>query len=136
MKKLSTALKVSYRDLDAMGHVNYATYLTFLEEAINGLWEKVLSNIGIKLVSGNLGYVSAHVEIDYLIPAVFNQTLKIEVWVTAIGKRSFTTCYEIHDADNGNLIAKAKTVQVITLIDKEKQMMPNEFRQALSEFSD
>ena len=131
-KHSSIIVNVRFRDLDAMGHVNYATYLTYLEEAANYMWGKVLSGIGRDIAPCNLGYVIARAEIDYRQPALLGQTLKVSVWVTALGANSFNAAYKIEDVDSGDLIAEAITIQVITLTGK-KHGMPDEVRRALTE---
>ena len=131
---LSIPIKVRFRDLDALGHLNYAVYLTYLEEASNALWEKVLDRLGKKLTVQNLGYVSARAEIDYRNPAYCGETLTVSIWVAAIGRSSFTTGYRIVESESRRLIADAKTVQVVILPGTEKGRMPDDVRAALQEY--
>jgi acyl-CoA thioester hydrolase len=133
-RELLTPIRVRFRDLDALGHVNYAVYLTYLEEASNALWEAVTKGVGRKLVANELGYVSARAEIDYRGPAYCGETLDICVWITAIGRSSFTTAYRITESGTGRPIASAKTVQVVTLPGPAQGEMPDEIRTALREY--
>jgi len=130
-RELVTPIRVRFRDLDALGHLNYAVYLTYLEEASNALWEEVLKRVGKRLVANDLGYVSARAEIDYRNPAHCGETLNVSVWVTAIGASSFTTAYRITESGTGRLIASAKTVQVVTLPGPEKGKISDEVRAGL-----
>ena len=128
------SIPVRFRDLDALGHVNYATYLTYLEEAFTRLWTAVLEKAGKPLDVQEYGCVTARTEIDYRSPAQYGQTLDVTVWVTAIGKCSFTTPYRVTDQATGRRIADARTVQVVTIPGRERGFMPAEIRSALGEF--
>ncbi len=127
------SITVRYRDLDTQGHVNYASYLTYLEEAANSLWALVLEKAGRRLTTSDLGYVSARAEIDYIKPASYGSVLEVSVALSAVGERSFTTMYRIVDKESRQLVATAKTVQVITLIDPATGAPLLEIRAALSE---
>lgn len=103
------ALAVRFRDLDAMNHVNNAVYLTYLEEA----------RLAFSRVMGvdwarfrEQGFVLARCEIDYRLPAVLGDVLRIGLQVGRVGRSSFDFLYRIQRDSDGRLIAEAKTVQV------------------------
>jgi acyl-CoA thioester hydrolase len=111
---------VRFRDCDAMGHVNNAVYLSYLEETRFHHWQACgLANGGIAspppadAVAGEEvpGVIVARVEIDYRRAAKHGDVLSITLGVAAIGRTSFTYEYEIVD-QSGALIATAKTVTV------------------------
>ena len=132
MQEIHCVIPVRFRDLDALGHVNYATYLNYLEEAFTRLWVAVLAKAGRTLEVQEYGCVTARTEIDYRSSAQYGETLDVAVWVTAIGKSSFTTPYRVTDQATGRLIADAQTVQVVTLPGQEKGFMPAAIRTALA----
>jgi len=116
----SHQLEVRFRDCDAMGHVNNAVYLTYLEEArfhhwrASGIAKRALnsapaSDAGVP--DDVPGVILARVEIDYRRPAKYGDLLRIDIGVAAIGRTSFTYEYEILDAPNA-VIAAARTVIV------------------------
>ena len=116
----SHQLEVRFRDCDAMGHVNNAVYLTYLEEArfhhwrASGIARRALnsapaSDAGVP--DDVPGVILARVEIDYRRPAKYGDLLRIDIGVAAIGRTSFTYEYEILDASNA-VIATARTVIV------------------------
>jgi acyl-CoA thioester hydrolase len=116
----SHQLEVRFRDCDAMGHVNNAVYLTYLEEArfhhwrASGIAKRALnsapaSDAGVP--DDVAGVIVARVEIDYRRPAKYGDLLRIDIGVAAIGRTSFTYEYEILDASNA-VIATARTVIV------------------------
>jgi acyl-CoA thioester hydrolase len=112
-------IEVRFRDCDAMGHVNNAVYLTYLEEArfshwrANGLASRTLDSAPAQsgAPADVPGVILARVEIDYRRPAKYGDTLRIDLGVAAVGRTSFTYEYEIADAA-GALVAAAKTVIV------------------------
>jgi acyl-CoA thioester hydrolase len=114
-------LEVRFRDCDAMGHVNNAVYLTYLEQARFAHWRTtglVLTNgersvrpSGLPAPEDIPGIILAHVDIDYRRPALYGDSLDIRLGLAAFGRTSFTYEYEIADAA-GALVAEARTVLV------------------------
>jgi acyl-CoA thioester hydrolase len=136
MSREKYQVAVRFNDLDSLGHVNYAVYLNYLEDALNRIWMKVLSQIHQKFDVRYPGIVTARTEIDYRASAVYNHNLEVEVWVSAIGNTSFTAQYRIVEKKTGSLVAEAKTVQVITIAGEKEKRMPEEIRALLRCFSD
>jgi len=101
---------VRWDDLDAMGHVNNATYLTYIQET-RFLW---LSNVEM---------VVARAEVDFLEPIyVGGRFVDVTLWVESIGNSSFVLAYEVM-GDNGVVHARVKTVQV-TISPETKKSRP------------
>ena len=102
-------LQVRWGDLDAFGHVNNATYLTYIQEArvdftIYARARKSLAPILFDMVV-------ARAEVDYVAPIYEGGvSAHVELWVHRIGTSSFGLAYEIHV--DGVVVAKARTVQV------------------------
>jgi acyl-CoA thioester hydrolase len=132
MSQLRYETAVRFRDLDSLGHVNYSVYLSYLEDALNEIWVKAISALGMEFHADNPGLVSVRAEIDYRAPALYGQALLVEVWISAIGNRSFTAAYRIVEKGTGTLIAEAKTVQVVTIAGLGKRAMPQKLRGILN----
>ena len=100
---------VRWDDLDAMGHVNNAKYLTFAQEA-RFEWSFVQPSQKSNR-PGILEMVVAHADVDFLAP-IFEGGIYVDValWVESIGNASFTMIYEIVNKET--LCARVKTVQV------------------------
>ena len=100
---------VRWDDLDAMGHVNNAKYLTFAQEA-RFEWSFVQPSQK-NSQPGILEMVVAHADVDFLAP-IFEGGIYVDVslWVESIGNSSFTMIYEIVNKET--LCARVKTVQV------------------------
>jgi acyl-CoA thioester hydrolase len=100
-------LAVRFRDCDAMGHVNHAVYLTYLEQCRLTFWHELTGT-----PSPHTRVIIARAECDYRSPAHFGDELEIRLNVAAIGRSSFTLIYEIAQAENNRLVANGKTVMV------------------------
>ena len=120
---------VRWDDLDAMGHVNNARYLTFAQEA-RFEWSFAKNPMA---ASDNtfLRMVVARAEVDFFEPIYEGgRFVDVEISVEKIGNSSFVVLYTI--GDGGKTFAKVKTVQVAIsletkksrpLTDKEKEFL-------------
>ncbi len=121
-------VKVIFRDLDYFGHVNNATYLTYLESARIAFWEHLTKQRGLK----GLNFILASASIDYKSPAFFGDELEVGVRVSSVGNSSFRLYYEVREKNTGRLVATAETVQVMYDYEKgQKIAVPDELRRAM-----
>ena len=104
-------IKIYYEDTDCGGVVYYANYLRYLERArtefmeSKGLFLKTLKDQGIQ-------FVVRHVDIDYISPGHYGDTLKIE---TSINKaEGLRIIFEntIMNEKNDQILAKARTTLI------------------------
>jgi len=102
---------VRFCDLDAMGHVNNATYLTYLEQARNECYLALRGWEDRADLEGGLDFVVARAEADFVRPVHYGGTVTVTVWPEAVGRSSFRLAYELHD-QAGELALRALTVQV------------------------
>lgn len=101
-------IDVRFRDLDAIGHVNNAVYLTYLEAARIAYWLHVTRRTGIEA----LDIILARVEIDYRSPAEFGETLDIGVRVASLKRSSFLVELAVVERRTGRLVAESRNVLV------------------------
>src|SRR5688572_17967308 len=106
----SHSLEVRFRDCDAMGHVNNAVYLTYLEEARFAYWRSLWGPDPQGLSAP--GVILARAEIDYRRAARFGEVLEVRITLEGIGRSSISSRYEIVN-EAGELVANAKTVLVL-----------------------
>jgi acyl-CoA thioester hydrolase len=108
---------VRWDDLDAMGHVNNAKYLTFAQEA-RFLWATEEFS-GAMQETSLIGMVVARAEIDFITPInEGGKFVDVEITVGKIGNSSFDMLFTI--SDNGTVLAKVKTVQVAVNVETMK----------------
>ncbi len=103
-------ITVRYGDLDAQGHVNNATYLTYLEHARVGYMQALGLWDGRSFL--DIGIVIAEIRITYKAPILLGQKVRVGVRITRMGNKSFTMSYRVEDTDNGRPLAEAESVQV------------------------
>jgi acyl-CoA thioester hydrolase len=123
-------IEVRFRDCDAMGHVNNAVYLTYLEIARFAYWKA--AEIG--RLEGDISYIIARVEIDFRASAETGDVIDVALAVRAIGRTSFTMEYEIRDGE-GRLLVTARSVQVAyDYAAKRSVPVPDAIRARIAEF--
>ncbi len=110
-------LSVRFADLDAMRHVNNATYLSYLEEARIAYFNDIL-----KLPANNLdfGAVVARIEINYIQPIVLGDELEIFTRVSKLGNKSTDVENLIAVVKNGNKTIAAEALTKLVSYDYEK----------------
>jgi acyl-CoA thioester hydrolase len=106
---VAAPIEVRFRDVDAMGHVNNAVYLTYFEVARGRYW-KALGEAELPRLRT---YVVARAEIDFRSPATLEDDLLCHVRMASFGRRSFTMEYLLVDRSGGRTIAEARTVQAM-----------------------
>src|SRR3954452_20159574 len=101
-------IEVAFRDLDALGHVNNAIYLSYMETARIKFLVDLLTVTSLH----DLPVIMAEATCTYKAPAFFGEQLTVGVGVSRFGSKSFDMTYRI-DAGDGRLIALGRTVQVM-----------------------
>jgi acyl-CoA thioester hydrolase len=118
--------KVRFRDLDPMGHVNNAVFLTYLEQARVAFFADAGAATGLE----DMTMIVARVEIDFKAPVRLGEEVEISVRSSRFGTKSFDLDYELHV--DGALVAEAKSVQVAYDYDRREPMpVPAEWREKL-----
>jgi acyl-CoA thioester hydrolase len=101
-------VEVRFRDLDALGHVNNAVYLTYLESARMAWWMHVKSRADL----AGLDMILARAEIDFRSPVVFGERLVVGVRCASLKRSSFVLEQRIEEEGSGRLVAEARKVLV------------------------
>lgn len=130
MTRFTTDIQMRFRDIDGMGHVNNAVYLSYTELARTQFYMRHAR----KKTLEDIDFILAHVEIDFESQAVWGDEIQVVTWPSRIGTSSFTLTYEVIDQRNGRLLARAKSVQVSYDYDQRRpKPIPPEFRAFLQE---
>jgi len=82
--KYKTAVAIRFSDIDAVGHVNNATYLTYFEDARLNYWREII-NWDLK----ESGVIVGRSEVNYLKPIMLEDEIVCYVRTTRIGNSSF-----------------------------------------------
>jgi len=100
------SVEVRFGDTDAMGHVNNAVFLTYIESARAAF----LQHLGAVQTLEDLAIIVARIEIDFRAPVGFGQDVDISVRASRFGGKSFDLDYELRVGDT--VVAEAKSVLV------------------------
>jgi len=85
-------IPVRWSDMDANGHVNNATYFTYLEQT-RIEW---LERVGMQNTAEGQGPVVVQTSCNFRLPIPYPETVEVRVYSGAMGRSSFRTSYEIY----------------------------------------
>ena len=124
-------LKPRFRDTDAMGHINNAVYVTYLEVARQEYWRAFKHDENYRVVP----FILAHVDIDFRSEALMHEMLELCIRCSTIGTKSFGFDYLIREAKSGRVVVEARSVQVFYDYAKKQSMpCPPDMRARLEAF--
>ena len=117
---------VRFRDIDVMGHVNNAVFLTYLEEARFAF----LRHLQLVEAVEEPGMILARAEIDFRSPARGDE-VHVGVRASRLGTKSFDLEYEVRADDR--TLAEARTVQVAYDYEQQRPTaLPERWRERLA----
>jgi acyl-CoA thioester hydrolase len=109
-KHVTVPIPVRFRDIDVMGHVNNAVYLTYFEEGRKAFLKEVWDITE----PGRYPFILARISCDYLRPIRLGDEISLRVCVSNLGTKSFTFSYAIHDpSDETILYGRGESVMVM-----------------------
>ncbi len=103
-------MPVRFADTDAQGHMYFANYLTFCDEALAAY----MRHIGCpwqSLVEAGVDMFYRKASCEYEGSATFEEVVQIEASITRVGETSVTSSYVMR-GDAGDVIARAELVSV------------------------
>ncbi len=101
-------ITVAFRDLDMLGHVNNAVYLSYFESARIAYGLHLVGALDV----ARLSFIVAEATVTYLRQAGYGDELEAGARVSRIGTKSFTMEYGLRDRRSGELVARGSTVLV------------------------
>ncbi|MBV8365363.1 MAG: acyl-CoA thioesterase [Candidatus Eremiobacteraeota bacterium] len=124
--KFVRPIKVVFRDIDGLRHVNHAVYLTYCESARNEYWMQIA---GMREVQ-ELDFVLAELTIRYHKAAKLGDELLVGCRTTELRRSSFIMELTIVDAKTGALMAEVHSVQVMYDFERDGSMEISDERRA------
>ena len=125
-KSIETSIQIRFVDIDQFGHVNNAVYLSYLEISRIPYFDQIIGKIDWM----QEGMILGKIEIDYLEPILLNDAIKVRVWCSKIGNKSFELSYLLLKISEGEEkeMAKAKSIMVcFNYIENKSILMPEEW---------
>ncbi|MBI5548120.1 MAG: acyl-CoA thioesterase [Deltaproteobacteria bacterium] len=130
--KVKVDMEVRWGDMDALGHVNNARYLTFFETARIAYFGSLGPDKRISVEGATP--VLARVTCDYLRPVEYPATLQVGVRVTRVGSTSFEFEHLVLDKATGEPCAFGTAVLVaFDLRTRAKAPLPESIRARIRE---
>ena len=102
-------ISVRWRDMDAMGHVNNAKYVSYLEEA-RVRW--ILGVPGASL-GDRIAPVVAATNVNYRAPIMWPNDIVVELFVERLGNSSVTIGHRIFDQKDESVLYSDGNVVVV-----------------------
>lgn len=104
----SRDIDVRFRDLDPLNHVNSSVYFTYMEHArVQFLIEEAGA-----ASAAELPIILASARVEFRNPIQGSRRVRVTLWVSRIGGKSWDFDYRVEDADSGVVYAEGRTVQV------------------------
>jgi acyl-CoA thioester hydrolase len=131
---------VRLADTDAMGHVNNAAYLTYVEIARIAYYEQVVGRpLPLGAHGADEGMILAEIRMTYRTQAFYGETLAVETRVERIGGSSFAMVHRITAPASrygtARLVAVAESVLVSYDYREDKPIrVPDDWRTAIAAF--
>jgi acyl-CoA thioester hydrolase len=124
-------IEVSWRDLDAIGHVNNAVYFSYFEWARTKYWFDFTGRRGTR----NLDFIVAHAECDFRRELTLAEQIETCVRIGEIRNSSFDFENEIRVRDGGEVAATGKVTAVLYSWQRnEKMRFTEEMREKIRTF--
>lgn len=102
------SVEATLRDTDALGHVNNACYVTWMEEIRT---RYVFDRRGMTSIDA-FDFILARTEIDYRSPVLLHEIVDLYCGPTRVGGKSWTMAYEGRVRVDGRLAFEASAVCV------------------------
>ena len=128
----SVDAQVRFADTDALGHVNNAIYLSWMELGRMAYTDALLPEIDWT----KTGFILAHVSIDYLEPVFLEDKVKVYMRTGKIGGKSMVLECLITKTDKKGERPTAKGTNVIVAFDYEKNTpvpIPEDWKKAMAQ---
>jgi len=103
-----TNVEVRFADMDSFGHVNNASFLTFIEQARIKYFDDIS---GWHYDPSKEGVILAHASLDFVRPLHFKEKLSVLTLCTHVGTKSITIVHRIIAGEKEE-VATAESVVV------------------------
>ncbi|MGB3947043.1 MAG: thioesterase family protein [Bacteroidia bacterium] len=110
--KHKTPIQIRFKDIDMMGHVNNANYITYFELARLTYFD-ALKDEGVTIDWVNEGVILAKIEMEYKQPILLEDKAFVTTWVSRIGSKSFDMTCSIVRLVDGVEVEAARGLAVI-----------------------
>jgi acyl-CoA thioester hydrolase len=128
-------IQLRFKDLDKLGHVNNANYLSYFELARVNYFRAVMGEK--RLDWSNEGVIMANVQMTFKQPILLEDEIFVYVWVSRFGTKSFDMSCSIVRSVNGQETEVATGMTVLVCMNYQTNQtieIPALWRQKMEEF--
>jgi len=126
-------IEVRYGDLDAQGHVNNASYLTFMEQARISYFRHL--DLWKSDSFLDVGAIMAEARVAFKAPIHWGQTVMVGVCTTQLGNKSMHISQTLEDAQNGREFAQGSVILVAYDYHTNRTIpIPDNWREIITQF--
>lgn len=125
-----TPVQIRFADVDWMGHVNNAVYLSYLELARLDYFKQANTIIDWR----KTGFILAHIDINYIMPVLLTDNLFVKTRCTKTGNKSFDLSHSLFKKEDGHETEMANAMTVLVCYDYESKksvVIPHEWKKFL-----
>lgn len=130
----SSSIQVRFADIDKLGHVNNAKYLSYCEQARMDYFDQLFGKGSIDW--SKQGFILARAETDFIIPVLLDDEVTVDTSCIRIGTKSFDLEYVIKIRRNGQEMEAVRSISVLVAYDYQNQKsvpIPTLWREKLGE---
>ena len=124
--------RVAFYETDAMGVVHHANYIKFMERA-RVQWMADHHRPYTDYLERDLNFAVTHLEVDYQLPARFDEEIAVSVWLEWVRGASLRMAYEL--TTGAGLIVTAATEHVVVDGEGRIRRIPKEDRAAMGKLA-
>jgi acyl-CoA thioester hydrolase len=124
--------RVTYADCTVGNHIYYGRYLEILETARGELFRAMGATFLQLQEQGDI-FPVVEARLRYKAPARYDDTLSIEIWLTAAERVRLNFAYRITN-QSGALILEGETLHVCTSIEEKLKRLPEKLVVALAPY--
>lgn len=117
-------LQLRYRDIDTLGHVNNAVYLSYFELGRIDFFRNFIGNFD----EARVDFVIAHASIDFKKPIKLQDSPLLETSLGKVGNSSFTFFHRIISESSQEEFCTGETVAVTVDDRGRKKPVPDQIR--------
>jgi acyl-CoA thioester hydrolase len=125
-----TERRIYFEDTDVGGVVYYANYLRYLEQGRTEFLRARGFSVRALLEQGYLIPVM-RLEIDYIVPAILDDLIRVETTVQEITAATCTLSQQVIRVSDGEMLADARVTLACLGPGKKARRFPRELMQAL-----
>jgi acyl-CoA thioester hydrolase len=125
--------QVTWRDLDAAGHVNNAVFFTYFEHARTRYWVELTGDGSFETIR----FIVARAECDFRRQLSMSEEIEIGVRIGEIRNSSFDFLYRIYSRGGHEIAAEGKVVAVFFSWEENRKLpIDEEWRRRIAKFQE